>query len=96
MISIDSSSPDAGRPWLNLAPIIQFMVDAGNRTLDGGFIQYPDGWRCRMSEPLNLEGIRRNFELPSTIILSDGHDSVLDKKSWCVIEGPGAHTSLPT
>lgn len=91
MIQITDKSEDAARPWLNLMPVVEFLRAGGNRLLDGGFILNPDGWRCRMAEPLNLEGIRDNFVLPKTILLSDSHDSILDRKSWCVIEGPGAH-----
>jgi hypothetical protein len=47
-----------------------------------------------MSAFVDLEEIRKNFILPKTVFLSDSHDSVLDKRSWCVIEGPGAHPEL--
>jgi hypothetical protein len=94
MIHVSDVSEDPARPWLNLIPIVEFLEAHGNTLLDGGFILNPDGWRCRMSVSLDLEGIRENFILPKTIFLSDSHDSVLDKRSWCVIEGPGAHPEL--
>jgi hypothetical protein len=91
MIRIAEVSEDSARPWLNLRPIVEFLEQRGNSTLDAGFIMNPDGWRCRMCERLDFDGIREEFDLPSSIFLSDAHDSILDKKSWCVIEGPGAH-----
>jgi hypothetical protein len=91
MIQISEMSEDTARPWLNLMPIVDFLRAGGNTPTDGGFILNPDGWRCRMAATLDLERIRDNFVLPKTVFLSDSHDSVLDKNSWCVIEGPGAH-----
>lgn len=91
MVRISDASGDAARPWLNMMPIVEFLRGRGNTLLDDGFILNPDGWRCRMSARLDIEGIRENFILPNTIFLSESHDSILDKKSWCVIEGPSAH-----
>jgi len=91
MTEILRTSEDATRPWLNITPIANFLVNAGNIMVDGGFGLYQDGWRCRMEEPLDLDGVRRNFDLPDTILLSKDHDTILDKLSWCSIEGPRAH-----
>ena len=50
----------------------------------------PDGWRCRLGHPIDFETVRREFEIPASVNLSDVHDTILDTLSWCSIEGPGA------
>lgn len=90
MIEISDRSEDEARPYKNLVPIVEFLVAHQNDLLDGGFLLNPDGWRCRMSKPLDLVLVRQHFALPDTILVSDCHDSILDQLSWCVIEGPGA------
>lgn len=72
--------------------MVNLLLENGNSLMDNGFLLNPDGWRCRMSRPLDFELIRRTFILPKTILVSNAHDSILDQLSWCVIEGPGAHT----
>jgi hypothetical protein len=90
VIMIDKFSPDPDRPFANLLPILDLLLRSGNQTLDGGFILNQDGWRCRLRDSLDFEAIRRSFQLPNTVNLSERHDSVLDKNSWCSLEGPNA------
>ena len=89
-MNIERQSSDPSRPFLNLLPIVDRLVESGNETLDGGFILDPDGWRCRLAEPIDFELIRKQFGLPPNVALGEDHDSVHDRLSWCVIEGPGA------
>ena len=90
MVEISSRSQDDARPYQNLMPIVDLLLEHGNTVVDNGFLLNPDGWRCRMSRPLDLDLVRRRFVLPGTILISDVHDSILDQLSWCVIEGPGS------
>lgn len=90
-MKIRDFSPDPRRPYLNLQPIVDALVDLGNRTIDGGFVLNPDGWRCRLIRPIDVNFVRSAFDLPSTIVVSEEYDSILDKRSWSSIEGPGAN-----
>jgi hypothetical protein len=65
------------------------MVERGNAAIDGGFVLDPDGWRCRMREPLDFDLISDLFILPANVHLAPDHDAVLDRLTWCSIEGPG-------
>jgi hypothetical protein len=38
-----------------LVPLVQILECAGNTALDGGFLNSPDGWYCRMSAPIDFE-----------------------------------------
>ena len=89
MKEISRESGDNAKPYENLLPVVDFLAANGNRPVDGGFLLNPDGWRCRMSEPLDFCLVRENFKLPDTLLFS--HDSILDRSTWCVIEGPGVH-----
>jgi len=84
-------SDDAQRPFANLLPLVDLLISEGNELIDGGFVLNPDGWRCRLERPLDFELIREGFEVPDNIQLSPNHDTVLDRLTWCSIEGPGAH-----
>lgn len=91
MTQIEWKSAISGQPYANLLPIVDVLLRDGNVALDGGFILNPDGWRCRLGHPIDFEVVRREFEVPSSINLSDSHDTILDTQSWISIEGPGAH-----
>lgn len=43
-----------------------------------------------MARKIDFDLIRKTFELPDSIELSEQYVSILDHLSWCVIEGPGA------
>ena len=90
---IRSRSAIEGQPFANMLPIVEALVQSGSKTLDGGFLLNPDGWRCRVDRLIDFDLVKDAFELPSSIILSEEHDSILDRLSWCVIEGPCAHVS---
>ena len=85
---IDEHSTDAAKPYSNLLPLVEFLVRGGNVTLDGGFITNPDGWRCRLKDPIDFDAVRSEFEIPASVNLSETHDTILDTLSWCSIEGP--------
>jgi hypothetical protein len=88
---IEPVSPEPGRPYVNLLPILDFLVDRGNVAVDGGFLLYQDGWRCRLEGPIDFAAVSSSLELPANVVLSEEHDSILDSSTWCSIEGPSAH-----
>ena len=91
---VDRESGDASRPYADLLPLVEGLLAAGNAYVDGGFIQNPDGWRCRLARPIDFALLRRSFVVPESVLLSSAHDTVVDKRTWCSIEGPGAHRRL--
>jgi len=66
------------------------LVEYGNALVDGGFIPNPVGWTCRLARPIDFSLLRSKFVVPKTIRLSAEYDTILDERSWCAIEGPGA------
>lgn len=90
MIQIRVRAPDQSKPFENLLPIVADLEANGNMPTDGGFILNPDGWRCRMTLPLDFDQIAITFEVPANVELSRGYDTVLDKLTWRSIEGPRA------
>ena len=89
-IVLERESPEPARPYRNLMPVVDLLVSEGNALVDGGFLHSPAGWYCRMARPLDLPRVRREFDIPETIELSTEFDSILDRLSWCAIEGSGA------
>jgi|tagenome__1003787_1003787.scaffolds.fasta_scaffold20985533_6 hypothetical protein len=52
----------------------------------------PDGWRCRLRDPLDFDAVTGEFGIPASIKVSEANDTILDTLSWCSIERPGAHS----
>jgi hypothetical protein len=90
MRRLDQHSTD-DQQYSNLLPIVALLVRLGNATEDGGFVMSPDGWRCRLRDPLDFDAVSGEFEIPASIKMSEGQDTILDTLSWCSIEGPQAH-----
>jgi hypothetical protein len=89
-MKIEKWSPDEAKPYMNLLPIAEFLEEHGNAALDGGFIMTRDGWQCRMAKPLDVDLILMSFELPPNVQASEYYDSIHDRLTWSVIEGPNA------
>jgi hypothetical protein len=88
--AIERISPDEKAPYGNLLPIVDLLIINGNHALDAGFARTQAGWQCRMSEPIDAELVQSSFDLPANVEVSAHHDTILDRLSWCAIEGPGA------
>jgi hypothetical protein len=80
---------DRTDPCARLKTIVDALVSTGNSVIDGGFVLNPDGWRCRLTAPINFDLVRSNFDFPVAVVLSEETDSILDRDTWCVLEGPG-------
>ncbi len=85
---IDIESTDPRQPFLNLMPIVDVLVEHGNAAQDAGFVWNPEGWTCQLIRQIDFDLVRRSFELPPSIVLSEQHDAILDRRSWISIESP--------
>ena len=84
---IDPDPPDWSEPYGHLLPVVDLLVTAGNRVLQGGFFKGPDGWRCELAEPLDVELLRREFAFPESIRLVSERNEVHCRRTWTVIAG---------
>jgi hypothetical protein len=57
---------------------------------NGGFLNSPAGWYCRMRDSLNFDLIRQEITPWPTLDISEEYDTILDKSTWCAILGPDA------
>jgi hypothetical protein len=73
-----------------LLAVVALLEAAGEPPVDGGFLNSPGGWYCRMRDPLDLGLVRRELIVPSIWSLSEAHDTILDQSTWCSVLGPGA------
>jgi hypothetical protein len=89
-MKIDATTTDEERPYLNLMPILEALEDDGNKAIEGGFVINPDGWRCLLRDPIDFALLEASFELPPNVVLIPARDTVLDRASWCSIEGSNA------
>ena len=87
MIAIEPESRDRQRPYANLLPILDVLIEAGNRVVGTGFQLTQGGWECVLTEPIDFGFLRTVVDLPSTITGSEEHDQILDRLSWCAITG---------
>jgi hypothetical protein len=76
-------------PYSHLLPVARLL--AGRETLfpmdDNYFYVTRDGWRCDLREPIDFELVRKRFEFPPTIILSEELDQIFCKNTWVEIKG---------
>jgi hypothetical protein len=87
-VNLSRTSDDPKAPYANLLPLVDVLVQDGNRLFDGGFILNKGGWSCRFVHSLNFGLLVDRFEFPENIRLSAQHDTILDRLTWCSITGP--------
>jgi len=97
VIDVDAEADDPRRPFANLVPIVEALVGAGNvlgrdskLRADCGFYMTQGGWQCDLELPIDFALVLGRFKLPASIEASEAFDTILDRLSWCAIEGPGA------
>jgi hypothetical protein len=89
-VQIARTSGSDDHPYENLVPIVALLTASGNAVLGAGFHLDPDGWGCQLRDPIDFALIARQCELPKNVEPSIAYDSIIDRLTWCVIEGPGA------
>lgn len=76
------------KPYSHLLPMVDALLREGNEPVTPEvFFQDRDGWRCELRRPIDFELIRNEFDLPSSIILSDENDAILCENTWIEIKG---------
>jgi hypothetical protein len=86
--SIKPTSGDPECEYRHLEPIVEALIDAGNKPLhDRVFYMDKDGWRCDLESPIDFKLVRAQFSLSSSIILSESDGSILCKNTWIEIKG---------
>ncbi len=83
-----SPLPIDERPYSHLEPMVDALLESGNRTVGSKFYLDQDGWRSDLEKPINFKLIEETFELPKSIVLSRGNDSILCHNTWIEIKGP--------
>jgi len=86
---------DPSAPYLHLLPVVDLLVAHGNEVEGGGFRPTQGGWECTFRDPIDLDLVRRECELPDSISLSEQEISLFDRLSWSVIRGPRAEATRP-
>jgi hypothetical protein len=75
-------------PYATLVPVLDALVAAGNAAIDGGFLNSPGGWYCRLANPIDFDLLVETLVLPSSVDLIVDGDTVLDRATWCAVLGP--------
>jgi len=79
---------DPRRPFSHLEPLIDALLEDGNELIKGSkFYLDRDGWRSDLKYPINFQILKDKFVIPSSILLSEEHDSILCKNTWIEIKG---------
>jgi hypothetical protein len=85
-----SSSSFESAPYDSLLPIIRVLERHGSVAVDGGFLNSPAGWYCRMSRSIDFEREKAECDLPRSVDLAEEYDTIIDRSTWCSILGPGS------
>ncbi len=87
-IKINSQSDDSARAYAHLIPIVEALVEAGNKWRGNSmFYLDVDGWRCDLYQPIDFGLLTIKFDLPKSILISEETDSILCKNTWIEIRG---------
>lgn len=85
---INAASTDPKKPMSHLEPIIQALIDGGNRPINPDWFSLDqDGWHCLLEQPIDFDLLLNKFEFPSSVNLSRADDAILDTLSWVEIKG---------
>jgi len=86
LISALPSNPK--KPFSHLEPIVDALLVDGNELMTKSkFYLDRDGWRSDLKYPINFQLLNKEFEIPSSILLSEEHDSILCQNTWVEIKG---------
>ena len=66
------------------------LLAAGNVPNTNGFLRQPEGAVIGLVYPIDFELVRATCVVPPEVVLSEEYDTILDRLTWCGIEGPGA------
>ncbi len=87
-LKVAAVSSDPKRPFAHLLPIVQRLISCGNESTTGKiFYSTQDGWVCDLRNPIDFDVISRHFDLPESIELVVGNDSIFCRRSWIEIKG---------
>jgi len=84
------------QPYENLKPIVEALIEAGNRVSPtfgshtpnrDGFYMDRDGWICDLEFPIDFDLIEYNFDIPASIRINKSENTISDDKSWSQIRG---------
>lgn len=78
--------------YAKLVPLVKVLEAVGNVSVDGGFLNSPAGWYCRMRDPIDFDLLRDRDVLLPTFDVSEARDTVLDRATWSAVLGPGSPT----
>lgn len=85
-LRIRAWSPDPGDRFAHLRPVVRFMELRGNqlvRDLDAKDVPV----RAVFASPLDLDGLRAEYELPSSLVLRGEVDAIVDRNTRAEIVG---------
>lgn len=97
MRTIERRSTDDSIPYLHLIPLIEMLIEHGNKPVPSpksnrwGLYVTRGGWLCDLQKPIDFELVQRTFELPGSLKLSPEAGTIFCENSWIEIRGPKGH-----
>ena len=88
-------SDDPAAPYRHLQPVVDLLIAHGCQVDAGGFRPTQGGWECTFRDPIDLDMVRRECELPDSMSLSEQENWLFDRLSWSVIQGPRTEDTRP-
>lgn len=82
-------------PYTHLLPLVQALVDHGNRVVKPGprgelFAPSPDGYVAYLAGPIDWAWLQATFDLPATLDYLPERDEISDRKNWVSVLGSQA------
>jgi hypothetical protein len=87
-LKVEASSSGPAHPLAHLERVVALLVANGNEPLSTPwFVLDRDGWTCLLRHPIDFDLLEATFDLPTSILISREHDSILDTLTWTEIKG---------
>ena len=90
--TIAADPEDEHLPYTHLLPLVQALVEHGNRITHYGergelFAAGQGGWVAYLADRLDWEWVQEQFDLPDLLRYDDAADEIFDHKNWVSILG---------
>lgn len=93
---LDPAPAPGGSPFAHLLPLVQTLLDRGNRITKPGmhgdlFAPSQGGYVAYLADPIDWDWLQTEFELPPSLHYDAASDQLFDRANWVSVKGSQSH-----
>ena len=82
-----AEAPPQQMPYAHLDPIVDYLLANGNKlAYDFRWGSDREGFYCHLLDPIDFDGLERNFVFPSTIRMGRARNVIVTDTGGCIIK----------